>query len=110
MTRVNSIAHKHKNDTEKINGEIIQEWIAGKGKHPVTWKTLTEMLRDSELNTLAGEIEAVKPDIDDNLQEVKPTQSGDCESGTKVVEIVSSHKTAHLSKCTRTYYNAVSYV
>ena len=60
MARVNSIAHKHKNDAEQINGEIIQQWIAGRGKRPVTWETLTEVLRDSELTTLAGEIEAVK--------------------------------------------------
>ena len=60
MARVNSIAHKHKNDVEQINCEIIQQWIAGRGKRPVTWETLTEVLRDSELTTLAGEIEAVK--------------------------------------------------
>ena len=60
MARVNSIAHKHKNDAEQINGEIIQRWIAGRGKCPVTWGTLTEVLRDSELTILAGEIEAVK--------------------------------------------------
>ena len=60
MARVNSIAHKHKNDVEQINSEIIQQWIAGRGKRPVTWETLTEVLRDSELGTLAGEIEAIK--------------------------------------------------
>jgi len=31
-----------------------------KGKHPVTWTTLTETLRDTGLNELAGEIAAVK--------------------------------------------------
>ena len=60
MARVNSIAHKHRNDVEQINSEIIQQWIAGRGKRPVTWETLTEVLHDSELTTLAGEIEAVK--------------------------------------------------
>ena len=60
MARVNSITHKHKNDVGQINCEIIQQWIAGRGKHPVTWETLTEVLRDLELTTLAGEIEAVK--------------------------------------------------
>ena len=44
----------------EINIEIIEEWVAGKGKHPVTWKTLTQVLRDIELSTLAGEIEAIK--------------------------------------------------
>ena len=47
------------NDAEKTTANILEEWIAGKGKHPVTWKTLTEVLHDSELSVLAGEIEAV---------------------------------------------------
>ena len=48
------------NDAEKVNMTILEEWIAGKGKHPVTWTTLTETLRDTALNELAGEIAAVK--------------------------------------------------
>ena len=56
--RTRALAHKH-NDANEINREIIEEWVAGKGKHPVTWKTLTEVLRDIELNTLAEEIEAI---------------------------------------------------
>ena len=48
------------NDAEKTTANVLEEWIAGKGKHPVTWKTLTEVLHDSELSVLAGEIEAVK--------------------------------------------------
>ena len=36
-------------------------WIVGRGKHPVTWKTLIEVLYDIELmKTLAKEIETVK--------------------------------------------------
>jgi len=58
--RVSSIAEKCMNDAEKTTANILIEWIAGKGKHPVTWKTLTEVLHDSELSVLAGEIEAVK--------------------------------------------------
>ena len=48
------------NDAEEINTEVLEQWITGKGKHPVTWKTLTEVLYDIELSTLAGEIEVVK--------------------------------------------------
>ena len=40
--------------------EVLQQWLAGKGKHPITWKTLTKVLQDIELSTLAGEIKAVK--------------------------------------------------
>ena len=58
--RIKSIAHKYMNDAEEINKEILEQWITGKGKHPVTWKTLTQVLHDIGLSTLAREIEAVK--------------------------------------------------
>ena len=48
------------NDAEKVNVTILEEWIAGRGKHPVTWETLIATMRDAELNVLAGEIAAVK--------------------------------------------------
>ena len=59
-SRVKIMAHKHLNDAERINTEILQEWLAGKGKQPVSWTTLIEVLHDIELTTLAREIEAVK--------------------------------------------------
>ena len=58
--RVNATKQRHRNDAEKVNVTILKEWIAGRGKHPVTWTTLTETLRDTGLNVLAGEIAAVK--------------------------------------------------
>jgi len=58
--RIQSLAHKHKDDAEQINMEVLRQWITGRGKHPVTWKTLTQVLHDIELGTLAREIEAVK--------------------------------------------------
>ena len=48
------------NDSEQTSMEILKEWLAGRGKHPVTWNTLIEVLHDTELCTLAREIEAVK--------------------------------------------------
>ena len=54
------MARKHLNDAVEINMEIIQEWLTGRGKQPVTWATLVEVLHDIELSTLADEIEAVK--------------------------------------------------
>ena len=61
-SRVKIMAHKHLNDAEQINIEILQEWLtqSGRGKQPVTWATLVEVLHDIELSTLAGEIEAIK--------------------------------------------------
>ena len=58
--RIQSLAHKHRDDAEQINMEVLRQWITGRGKHPVTWKTLTQVLHDIELGTLAREIEAVK--------------------------------------------------
>ena len=57
--RTRALTHKLNNDANEINREIIEEWVAGKGKHPVTWKTLTQVLHDIELSTLAEEIEAI---------------------------------------------------
>ena len=58
--RVCNIECKHREDVEKINTEILQEWATGRGKKPVSWKTLTVVLHDIELCTLATEIEEVK--------------------------------------------------
>ena len=58
--RICALGHKHMNDANEINIEIIEEWVAGKGIHPVSRKTLTEVLRDIELSMLAEEIEAIK--------------------------------------------------
>ena len=67
--RVNTIAHKHMYDSEQTTMEILEEWIAGRGKHPVTWNTLVEVLHDIELSALAREIEAIKLPAED-----RPTQ------------------------------------
>ena len=56
-TRTCNIEHEHREHAEKINTEILREWAMGRGKQPVSWKTLTEVLRDIELGTLASEIE-----------------------------------------------------
>ena len=58
--KVHNLEHKYREDAERINTEILQEWVAGRGKQPVTWETLTEVLCDVELCTLASDIEAVK--------------------------------------------------
>ena len=58
--KVRNIEHKHQKDAEQINTEILQEWVSGRGRLPVSWATLTEVLRDVELCELASDIEAVK--------------------------------------------------
>ena len=60
-SRLKMIAHKHRENAEQINMEIFQEWLIGRGKQPVTWATLVEVLRDIGLSVLAGDIfEGVK--------------------------------------------------
>ena len=51
--------------TEKAGAQganlaILKKWLRGEGEQPVTWRTLAKVLKDSELNTLAQEIEAAK--------------------------------------------------
>ena len=59
-SRVKFMARKHLNDAEEINTEVLQEWLTGRSKQPVTWATLVEVLHDTELSALAGKIEAAK--------------------------------------------------
>ena len=40
--------------TVDITVEILKQWLQGKGRRPVTWQTLVKCLRDTDLNTLAG--------------------------------------------------------
>ena len=58
-TRVDMIEHDYIR-TERINTEIVREWVTERGRKPVTWKTLTEVLHNIQLHALACEIEAVK--------------------------------------------------
>ena len=59
-SKVKRLVYEHHYNVEKINTAILQEWLIGRGKQPVSWATLVEVLRDIELSTLADEIEAVK--------------------------------------------------
>ena len=59
-------------DCEQSAMEILEDWIAGRGKQPVTWNTLIEVLYDIELSTLAREIETVKHPED------RPTEVTEC--------------------------------
>lgn len=59
-TRAHNMEYEYRGNAERINTEILREWAAGRGKQPVSWEILTEVLRDIELDTLASEIEEVK--------------------------------------------------
>ena len=73
--RVCNMEHKHRGDAEQINMEILQEWVSGRGKQPVTWATLTEVLRDVELSVLARDIEEVTLLSDSELSDSELSNS-----------------------------------
>ena len=54
---VDGITKEHRGNPENINNEILKKWLQGQGRQPVTWKTLIEVLRDSQLTELADEIQ-----------------------------------------------------
>ena len=58
--RIRNMERKHMKNPEQINMEVLQEWLKGAGKQPVTWDTLIDVLRDTKLTRLASEIAAVK--------------------------------------------------
>lgn len=51
-TETNAIFSTHRENIEQINVEILRTWIGGKGK-PHSWNILIDVLRESELNSLA---------------------------------------------------------
>ena len=59
-SRIQSIIHECRDNAEQVNMKVLQEWIAGRGKLPVSWDTLIEVLQDIDLSTLADNIAAVK--------------------------------------------------
>ena len=53
-----AILEQYNYDATKIIFEIFERWIQGKGKLPVEWGTLIEVLNDIGLPELANKIEA----------------------------------------------------
>ncbi len=55
--RVKAI-REFKQNAEGINREVLVQWIQGRGKQPVSWRTLIEVLHDIGLDELGRDIEA----------------------------------------------------
>ena len=53
--QVKTIETKY-HDTQEINLEMLQQWIEGSGKQPVTWRTLVDVLCKIGLTTLADDL------------------------------------------------------
>jgi len=54
------IEEKARANCKEINLAILKKWLHGEGEQPATWRTLVQVLKDSDLSVLAEEIEAVK--------------------------------------------------
>ena len=54
--RIRSIVYECRDNPELINMKVMEEWVAGRGKLPVSWDTLIEVLQDIELGALARDI------------------------------------------------------
>ena len=57
-TKVEAIT-KEEEKVHDISLKILSKWLRGEGIQPPTWSTLTEVLKDSNLDVLAEEIETV---------------------------------------------------
>ena len=56
-SKVRIIEMKH-GDPVDITAEILEQWLQGKGRMPITWQTLIECLRDTDLHVLANTMES----------------------------------------------------
>jgi hypothetical protein len=55
---VDAIEDECRGKPERIVLRILQEWLEGKGL-PVTWESLIQTLRDTDLSVLADKIQAI---------------------------------------------------
>ena len=56
--RIKGIEGANRGIPVDITVEILRQWLQGKGRTPVTWRTFVDCLRKSRLNTPADYIEA----------------------------------------------------
>ena len=55
---VKNIEKEKRGHPVDITVEILQQWLQGKGREPVTWQTLVKCLQDANLNVLASSIKS----------------------------------------------------
>ena len=55
--RIKGIEKDKRGNPVDITDEILQQWLQGSGRLPVTWETLITCLQDAKLNVAAGYIE-----------------------------------------------------
>ena len=55
--KVTMVTMSEHDDPLPITVKILQQWLHGKGRLPVTWQTLVKCLRDIHLNVLADKMD-----------------------------------------------------
>lgn len=58
--RISAIENEFKCSAERIAFHVLQLWVQGKGRKPVTWATLVDVLDELGLMALARDIRKVK--------------------------------------------------
>ena len=56
-TQVKKIDEKHRGDPDLCCQAMFQHWLSGNGRKPLSWRTLIELLEDSDQEVLAGEVQ-----------------------------------------------------
>ena len=54
-----AIVSKYQRDADAINQEILTRWLQGQGKKPVSWSTLTDVLKEVGLSELSQMIQDI---------------------------------------------------
>ena len=52
-----AIVYQYQRDADVINQEILSRWFQGQGKKPVSWSTLTDVLKEVGLSELSQMIQ-----------------------------------------------------
>ena len=55
--KIKIIEKSERGDVLRIVAEILRQWLKGKGRLPVTWHTLIQCMRKSNLNVLSDQME-----------------------------------------------------
>ena len=53
------IERKKRGDPGDVTVEIFRQWLQGKGRKPITWRTLVECLEDTNLHVAADYIKGI---------------------------------------------------
>ena len=56
--KIKNIEFSKLGDVLRINVEILQQWLQGKGRKPVTWQMLVKCLQEANLNVLAEKMKS----------------------------------------------------